>query len=63
MADAPSDLEFPACCVHCPYLRPVTAACTHELRQSLIRDLVEEGPCPGYVAAKTSAMRRLSDSL
>jgi hypothetical protein len=63
MAATRPDLEFPACCAHCPYLRPVTASCTHELRQSLIRGLGGDRTCPGYSAAKTRAMRRLSDSL
>lgn len=63
MSGPPSDLAFPACCVHCPYLRPVTAACSHELRQSLIRDLDGDRTCPGYAAARASAMRRLSESL
>jgi hypothetical protein len=63
MFERDADLEFPACCVHCPHLDPFRAACSHELRQSLIRDLDTGRTCPGYAAAKTTAMRRLSDSL
>ena len=63
MLEPPSDLEFPACCVYCPHLLPVKAACSHELRQSLMRDLGGDRTCPGYAAAKTNAMRRLSESL
>lgn len=63
MAESPSDLGFPSCCAYCPHLRPIKASCTHELRQSLVRELGETGTCPGYAAAKTRAMQRLSDSL
>ena len=54
------DLDLPACCSCCPYLQAVTASCTHELRQSLLRELDADDACPVYVRLKTDRMRRLS---
>lgn len=57
------DLEFPTCCTCCPYLERVTASCTHELRQSLVRELDSRRTCPVYSRRKTDAMRHLAESM
>ena len=54
------DLDFPACCSCCPHLQAVTASCTHDLRQSLVRELDTDDACPVYVRLKTKRMRQLS---
>lgn len=56
------DLGFPDCCAHCPHIERLTASCTHELRQSLVGELVTGRTCPVYRQEKTDAMRRLVDS-
>lgn len=58
-----ADLDFPACCAHCPYLRPVEASCTHELRQALIQEVTEGATCSVYAERKTATMSELSRSL
>jgi hypothetical protein len=58
-----TDLSFPACCGHCPYRQPFTASCSHDLRQSIVREVDEDRPCPVYVDVKTDTMRRLVESL
>jgi hypothetical protein len=60
---ADADLAFPGCCDFCPYHQRFTANCSHELRQSLIRDLSFSRSCPVFSAEKTASMRRLLDSL
>ncbi|MFB6161401.1 MAG: hypothetical protein ABEJ61_09540 [Haloferacaceae archaeon] len=57
------DLAFPACCAHCPHRQSFTASCSHELRQSFVRELDDGRTCPVYADAKTATMRRLADSL
>lgn len=57
-----TDLEFPKCCVYCPYLKELKTSCTHDLRQSLIRELDTTQTCPVYSMEKTNAMRRLLGS-
>lgn len=56
-----ADLDFPNCCACCPHLAAVQASCTHELRQTLVRELTRDEPCPVYTREKTAAMRRLAD--
>lgn len=56
-----ADLNFPTCCTCCPHLQAVKASCTHELRQSLVRELTTEQACPVYSREKTTAMRHLTD--
>jgi hypothetical protein len=55
-----ADLEFPSCCACCPHLRGVKASCTHDLRQSLVRELTTNRSCPVYSQEKTDAMRQLT---
>jgi hypothetical protein len=58
-----ADPAFPACCATCPHRDAWTASCTHSLRQSIIREVNEDQPCPVYATEKTDAMRRLAESL
>lgn len=55
------DIAFPNCCACCPYLREVKASCTHQLRQSLVRELSTDQSCPVYSREKTKAMRQLAE--
>ncbi len=61
MADL--DLPFPACCATCPHRNTFTASCTHEFRQSVLREVREDRTCPVYAEAKTEAMRTLEASI
>lgn len=57
------DVPFPECCARCPHIEPVTGACTHPYRQSLLADLDDERPCPIFTAEKTAAMAGLARSV
>lgn len=57
------DASFSECCTRCPHIEPVTGACTHPYRQSILTDLDDERPCPIYTAEKTAAMDRLACSV
>lgn len=61
--DLDFDLDFPACCTHCPYRHPEAGSCEHDSRQALIGTLASGGTCPAYSEAKSEAMRELSVSL
>lgn len=63
MATSDTDAPFPECCTRCPHIEPVTGACTHRYRQSLLADLDDDRPCPVFTAEKTAAMTRLSRSV
>jgi len=63
MPSQETDRNFPACCTSCPHLEQVTASCTHELRQSLIREIDTKHTCPVYSDVKTRSMSSLSSSL
>jgi len=58
-----ADLNFPACCAHCPYLEPVDASCSHEHRQALIQEVTATRTCSVYTERKTAMMRDLSTLL
>lgn len=62
MSAQEGDLEFPTCCACCPHLEAVKASCTHDLRQSLVRELTRDESCPVYAREKTDAMQRLADA-
>lgn len=50
-------------CVHCPHLDEFHSTCTHNLRQSIIRELVdsENDDCPLYPTIRADAMRELEE--
>lgn len=56
------DLDFPACCAHCPYRDGGSTACTHEFRQALVRELDTDRTCSVYRQQKTATMRALAAS-
>lgn len=62
MSGHDADLTFPTCCTYCPHLQTFKASCTHDLRQSLIRDLTADQPCPVYSREKTTGMQQLIES-
>jgi hypothetical protein len=60
-----TDPAFPECCSYCPYRRPVSGACDHDLRQSLISYLDDgsDRTCPVFSDAMTAEMRGLQSRL
>jgi hypothetical protein len=62
---APDSNRFPQCCGYCPHRQNFSAACDHELRQSLLSELAtgSEKGCPVFDDWRAQEMSRLADEL
>ncbi|WP_396611302.1 hypothetical protein ACH9L7_13975 [Haloferax sp. S1W] len=57
-------MQFPECCGYCPHRQHFSAACSHELRQSLVFELATtEKSCPVFDDLHAQEMSRLEREL
>ncbi|WP_152418101.1 hypothetical protein [Haloferax elongans] len=57
-------INFPECCGYCPHRQRFSAACSHDLRQSLVFELAAaEKPCPVFDDWHAREMSRLEREL
>ena len=62
-----SSTTFPECCRYCPHRTPVSGACGHAARQTLVAEFARAGDsettCPVFADWRTDEMAALSDHL
>ena len=63
MVDEP--FQPAACCTNCPHFDAFERMCTHNLRQSIIKELTGEtdAMCPVYSEVRAESMRDLEQEL
>lgn len=59
------ETSFPECCTFCPHRQKFSASCGHDLRQSLISELMtgSEQICPVFDDWRAQEMQRLANNL
>lgn len=59
------ELNLSDCCTKCPHFDEFNRSCTHELKQTIIKEIAEESSstCPIFPRVRTQSMQELERKL